>query len=109
HALACAIEQIDPGLHHIHVTFRQKPPEDWLKLPVGEWPPNAVKVNPLSFRAAVAAAGTWAGGRHTVVERPVTGSGSAAARSVRSVAAVVYELLGGKLSHAAVSGVEFEY
>jgi serine/threonine protein kinase/TPR repeat protein len=109
HALASGIEQIDPGLHHIHVTFPQKPPEDWLKLPVGEWPPNAVKVNPLSFRAAVAAAGTWAGGGETVVERPVTGSGSAAARSVRSVAAVVYELLGGKLSHAAVSGVEFEY
>jgi hypothetical protein len=109
HALASGIEQIDPGLHHIHVTFPQKPPEDWLKLPVTEWPPNAVKVNPLSFRAAVAAAGTWAGGGETVVERPAAGSGSAAARGVRSLAAIVYELLGGKLAHAAISETEFEY
>jgi TPR repeat protein len=109
HALASGIEQIDPGLHHVHVTFPQKPPEDWLKKPVTEWPPNAVKVNPLSFRAAVAAAGTWAGGGETVVERPVAGTGSAAARGVRSVAAIVYELLGGKLSHAAFSDAEFEY
>jgi serine/threonine protein kinase len=109
HALASGIEQIDPGLHHIHVTFPQKPPEDWLKMPVAEWPPNAVKVNPLSFRAAVAAAGTWAGGGETVIERPAAGTGSATARGVRSVAAIVYELLGGKLSHAAVSESEFEY
>jgi serine/threonine protein kinase/TPR repeat protein len=108
HALASGIEQIDPGLHHIHVTFREKPPEDWMKLPVSEWPPNAVKVNPLSFRAAAAAAGTWAGAQ-TVVEGPISGTGSATARGVRSVASVVYELLGGKLSHAALSGAAFEF
>jgi serine/threonine protein kinase len=108
HALASGIEQIDPGLHHIHVTFPQKPPEDWMKLPVSEWPPNAVKVNPLSFRAAAAAAGTWAGAQ-TVIEGPVASTGSAAARGIRSVAAIVYELLGGKLSHAALSGAAFEF
>jgi serine/threonine protein kinase/TPR repeat protein len=108
HALASGIEQIDPGLHHIHVTFPQKPPEDWMKLPVSEWPPNAVKVNPLSFRAAAAAAGTWASAQ-TVIEGPVAGSGSATARGIRSVASIVYELLGGKLSHAALSGAAFEF
>lgn len=109
HALASGIEQIDPGLHHIHVTFPQKPPEDWFKNPVSEWPPNAVKVNPLSFRAAVAAAGTWAGGGETVVDQPAAGTGSATARGIRAVASVVYELLGGKLSHAAATGSDFEY
>jgi len=67
-----------------------------------------VKVNPLSFRAAAAAAGTWAEGQ-TVVEAPAAGTGSAAARGVRAVAAIVYELLGGKISHAALSGVAFDF
>lgn len=108
HALSAGVEQIDPGLHHIQVTFPQKPEEGWLQKTQPEWPPHAVKLNPLSFKAAVAAGGTWAGNQ-TVVDAPVTSGGSVIARTIRSVAAIAYELLGGKISHAALGGGEFEF
>lgn len=101
HVLASGSEEIDPGLHHVLVTFPQKPDPDWIHRQQSEWPPHAVKVNPFSLRGAVAAG-------QTIVAEPTAASGSATARAVRAVAAIAYELLGGKLSASALSGEAFD-
>jgi serine/threonine protein kinase/TPR repeat protein len=103
HVLAAGSEEIDPGLHHVWLAFPQPPDPAWLRAPVGDWPPHAVKVNPFSLRGALAAGGA------TMVDAPVAASGSATARAVRAVAAIVYELLGGKVGGVALSGKGHEF
>jgi len=102
HVLAAGSEEIDPGLHHVLITFPNKPDTDWIHEPLAEWPPHAVKVNPFSLRGAVAAG-------QTIVEAPMALSGSATARAVRAVAAIAYELLGGKVSTRALSGEGMDF
>lgn len=101
HVLASGSEEIDPGLHHVLITFPQKPDPGWIHRPVSEWPPHAVKVNPFSLRGAVAAG-------QTIVDTPAAMAGSATERAVRALAAIAYELLGGKVSTRALSGEGFD-
>jgi hypothetical protein len=101
HVLASGSEEIDPGLHHVLITFPQKPDAGWIDRKQSEWPPHAVKVNPFSLRGAVAAG-------QTIVDTPAAMAGSATARAVRAVAAIAYELLGGKISARALSGEGFD-
>lgn len=101
HVLACGVEETEIALHRVLVTFQRKPPTDWLHQPHGMWPDHAVKVNPFSRRGAEAAGETWAGAQ-TQVDAP-RATGGAAGRAVRSLAAIAYELLGGKLSPAALA------
>jgi serine/threonine protein kinase len=101
HVLACGVEETEIALHRVLVTFSAKPPEDWLHQPHGMWPDHSVKVNPFSRRGAESAGETWAGAQ-TQVEAP-RATGGAAGRAVRSLAAIAYELLGGKLSPAALA------
>ncbi len=101
HVLACGVEETEVALHRVLVTFTGKPPENWLHQPHGMWPDHSVKVNPFSRRGAESAGETWAGAQ-TQVESP-RATGGAAGRAVRSLAAIAYELLGGKLSPAALA------
>jgi serine/threonine protein kinase/TPR repeat protein len=102
HVLASGSEEIDPGLHHVLITFPKKPETDWMHQPEAQWPPHAVKVNPFSLRGAVAAG-------QTIVEAPAAMAGSATARAIRAVALIAYELLGGKLSTKALSGAGYDF
>lgn len=101
HVLACGADDTEIALHRVLVSFPAKPPEDWLHQPHGRWPDHVVKINPLSRRGAESAGETWAGAQ-TMVDAP-RATGGAAGRAVRSLAAIAYELLGGKLSPAALA------
>ncbi|MEQ1862899.1 MAG: protein kinase, partial [Chthoniobacteraceae bacterium] len=108
HVLACGVDETEIALHRVMVGFPAKPGIDWLHEPHDRWPDHTVKINPLSRRGAVSAGETWAGGQ-TLVDAP-RATGGAAGRAVRSLAAVGYELLGGKLSPAdlAAGSVQFK-
>lgn len=101
HVLACGADDTEIALHRVLVTFPAPPPAEWLQQPHGMWPDHAVKINPLSRRGAESAGETWAGAQ-TMVDAP-RATGGAAGRAVRSLAAIAYELLGGKLSPAALA------
>jgi serine/threonine protein kinase/TPR repeat protein len=105
HVLASGIEEVEMALHQVLIAFGAEPPEGWLRQPVAEWPPHAIKIKPLSVRAAAAAGGTWVEEQTVIDSAPGTRTGGGAAqRAVRSLAMVVYELLGGKISHSALGG-----
>lgn len=101
HVLACGVEDTEIALHRVLIAFASKPADDWLHQKSGMWPDHEVKVNPFSRRGAESAGETWAGAQ-TMVEAPHT-TGGAAGRAVRSLASIAYELLGGKLSPAALA------
>jgi serine/threonine protein kinase/TPR repeat protein len=110
HILACGLDETDLALHQVLVAFSSKPEDGWIRQPAGTWPAHSIKINPLSSRGAVAAGETWAGGQ-TLVDAPKpTSPGGAAAKAVRALGAIAYELLGGKLSPAALAlgGIEFK-
>ncbi len=107
HVLACGADETEIALHRVLVTFPTKPVEDWLHQTHELWPDHVVKINPFSRRGAESAGETWAGAQ-TMVDAP-RATGGAAGRAVRSLAAIGYELLGGKLSPTALATGTVEF
>lgn len=108
HVTACGVEETELALHRVFVSFARKPEIDWLREGMGHWPDFTVKINPLSRRGAEAAGETWAGGQ-TMVDAPRPSAGGASEKAVRSLAAIAYELLGGKLSATGLALGTFDF
>jgi len=101
---------IDFSLNQIFVHFpdAEKEAERRLASPVDRWPQFLVKVNPLGITREFATSDTWAGGQTIVGDlaaAPRDPSGSSPRHSMQSLAAVVYELLGGTLSPVMIGGL----
>jgi len=107
HTLACGVEDTEIALHRVLIAFPSKPADDWLHQKSEMWPDHEVKINPFSRRGAESAGETWAGAQ-TMVDAPHA-AGGAAGRAVRSLASIAYELLGGKLSPAALATGSIEF
>jgi serine/threonine protein kinase len=100
---------LDFSLNQIFVHFPdgEKEPERRLATPVDRWPRFLVKLNALGITREFAASDTWAGGQTIVGDlaaAPRDPAGAPARLSMQSLAAVVYELLGGALSPVMAGG-----
>jgi serine/threonine protein kinase len=98
YALAANIESLELGLHHVLVHFpkRETAIEELLQQPVSSWPAFVVKINPLAtwrdlFMRNWAAGQTLVGGSSQEAHRSSAGR----AGTIRALAAIAYELLGG--------------
>ncbi len=99
YTLAAELTRLDLGLHHIFIHFEGPfARAALLRGPVAEWPAFSLKLNPLGMTRELSGAETYAGG-HTVVGGGRRGAEETDARAhaIQSLAAVVYELLGGAL------------
>jgi serine/threonine protein kinase/TPR repeat protein len=97
------------GQIFVHFPIAEKEPERRLATPVDRWPPFLVKINALGITREFATSDTWAGGQ-TVVggvapASPRDATGAPARHCIQSLAAVVYELLGGTLSPGMIGGL----
>ncbi|HEX4083372.1 MAG TPA: protein kinase [Chthoniobacteraceae bacterium] len=100
-AAARGLRHIDFSLGQIFVHFPgvEKEVERRLTMPVDRWPQFIVKVNALGITREFSSSDTWAGGQTMVGEAAARDSASPGGRhAMQSLAAVVYELLGGTLS-----------
>ena len=109
-ATARGFRHLDFSLHQILVHFpdAEKEPERRLATPVDRWPPFVVKVNPLGITREFATSDTWAGGQTIVGDLAAASRDPSEAPSrhhIQSLAAVVYELLGGTLSPVMIGGI----
>ena len=92
----------------IHFPNEEKEHERHLSTPVDHWPQFLVKINPLGITREFATSDTWAGGQTIVGDlaaAPHDPSGVPARHYIQSLAAVVYELLGGSLSPVMIGGL----
>jgi serine/threonine protein kinase len=107
HAARLGLRRVELALHQVFVHFPQAglAKEDLLRRPVAQWPPFALKLNPLTITRDLSASETWAG-RQTIVSglQAAPPEGDETSRTIQSLAAVVYELLGGTLSPFALKG-----
>jgi TPR repeat protein len=95
------------GLHQIQLHFLQPiEKEKLLHSPVSAWPPFELKLYPLAVTRDIAASQTWAGGQTMVggAASSVADGGDVRPQYIQSLAAVIYELLGGTLSPLALRG-----
>jgi serine/threonine protein kinase/TPR repeat protein len=103
------LRHLDFSLNQILIHFpdAEKEPERRLSTPVDRWPQFLVKVNPLGITREFATSDTWAGGQTIVGELAAARdpSGTPARHYIQSLAAVVYELLGGTLSPVMIGGL----
>jgi serine/threonine protein kinase/TPR repeat protein len=108
-ATARGFRHLDFSLNQIFVHFfePEKEPGRRLAIPVDRWPRFLVKVNPLGITRDFATSDTWAGGQTLVGEftaaPPRDLAGAPAGQAIQSLAAVVYELLGGAAGGQQVS------
>ena len=110
-ATARGFRHLDFSLNQILVHFpgAEKEPERRLTTPVDRWPQFLVKLNALGITREFATSDTWAGGQTIVGDlaaAPRDDAGSPSPRhAIQSLAAVVYELLGGTLSPLMIGGL----
>jgi serine/threonine protein kinase/TPR repeat protein len=109
-ATAHGLRHVDFSLNQIlvHFTGAEKEPERRLATPVDRWPQFLVKVNALGITREFATSDTWAGGQTIVGDlaaAPRDPTGAPARHYIQSLAAVVYELLGGTLSPVMIGGL----
>ena len=102
HAVKAGLKRLDLALHQIffHFEGERVSRETLLPRELDQWPPFAVKLNPLGITRELSLSETWAG-RQTIVG----GSSGPAAETLdsrilylQSLGAIVYELLGGTLA-----------
>jgi serine/threonine protein kinase len=107
-ATARGFRNLDFSLNQTFVHFpgTENEPERRLATPVDRWPEFLVKVNPLGITREFAASDTWAGGQTIVSDfaSPREAAGASGRTCIQSLAAVVYELLGGAVSAVMTGG-----
>jgi serine/threonine protein kinase len=102
-ATARGFRRLDFSLNQtlVHFPGLEKEPERRLTTPVDHWAQFFVKVNPLGITREFATSDTWAGGQTIVSDFAAAArdpAGAPARNYIQSLAAVVYELLGGTVS-----------
>ena len=104
HALGLGLGGLEFGLHQVFIHFSQAVQKDTLlRAPLASWPAFVLKLYPLGFKGDLASSQTWAGGQ-TMVEGGKAEGVELRPRYIQSLAALVYELLGGTLSPVALGG-----
>jgi serine/threonine protein kinase/TPR repeat protein len=104
HAIANGLDRIDLGLHQIHVVFAEpaEDQEERMRQPIEEWPPFTLKLNPMAISCEISQSETWAGGQTLVGRGPEAAAVGAPVNPgvahTRSLAVLIYELLGGSVS-----------
>ena len=107
-AIGRGFRHLDFSLSQILVHFPDGEPERRLATPVDHWPAFFVKINPLGITREFATSDTWAGGQTIVGDLAAASRDPADAPSrqyIQSLAAVVYETLGGTLSPVMIGGL----
>ncbi len=108
HALGLGLMGLEFGLHQVQLHFLQPiEKEKVLHSPVSVWPAIELKLYPLAVTRDIAASQTWAGGQ-TMVGGAASSAGDGGdvrPQYIQSLAAVIYELLGGTLSPLALRSV----
>ncbi|MGA3172167.1 MAG: protein kinase [Chthoniobacteraceae bacterium] len=113
-AMERGLRHVDFSLSQVFIHFPggEKEPERRLAIPVDRWPQFQVKINALGITREFATSDTWAGGQ-TIVGGVAgagriggeEGEGGGPRHYIQSLAAVVYELLGGTLSPVVIGGL----
>ena len=103
HALACGLTQLDVALHQIFLHFPGIAPakEQLAREPLADSVELSVKVHPLGITRDLALSGAVADGQTIVgggIPAAAANETSVQLRTVRALAAVTYELLGGNVS-----------
>ena len=107
HAIGLGLTGLEFGLHQIQIHFSQPfDREKLLHAPLQTWPPFSLKLYPLGSTRGIAASQTWAGAQTMVDcgDQKPSGSTDMRVQYVQSLAAVIYELLGGTFSPLAFRG-----
>ncbi len=104
YAVSAGVKRLSLALHQILVHFPggMEAGRNLREIPVTDWPPYVVKLNPLNISADSSLSETWAGERTMVADESVAVPGEAAnplGASVHGLGNVAYQLLGGKLDH----------
>jgi serine/threonine protein kinase/TPR repeat protein len=107
HATRAGLRRLDLALHQVFIAFATPAvaKDEVMRRPVQSWPTFALKLNPLGITRELSASETWAGGQTIVsdVAAPQPERENAANGSIRALAAIVYELLGGTLTPFALN------
>jgi serine/threonine protein kinase len=110
-AIARGFRHLDFSLSQVHVHFpeREQEPDRFMATPVDRWPQFLVKINSLGITREFSTSDTWAGGQTIVGDLAAAPrrdpSGAPARHYIQSLAAVVYDLLGGTLSPVMIGGL----
>jgi TPR repeat protein len=102
-ALQHGVERLDLALHQIHLEFSTPLADldELLRQPLENWPPFEVKVNPMSITRELTLSQTWAGGQTLIggsAEITAAAPVEPGVAHTRTLAVLVYELLGGSVS-----------
>jgi len=107
HATRAGLRRLDLALHQVFVAFSTPAVarDEVMRRPVESWPTFTLKLNPLGITRELSASETWAGGQTIVsdVAAAKPERESLANASIRALAAIVYELLGGTLTPFALN------
>ena len=107
YALKRGLTGLEFGLHQMMVHFDAPFEKDkLLRAPMGKWPTFTLKLYPLGVTRDLNTGRTWAGGQ-TMVGGAMPGDADevdAKGRYIRSLATVIYELLGGTISPLMLGG-----
>jgi serine/threonine protein kinase/TPR repeat protein len=107
HATRAGLRHLDLALHQVFVAFATPAvaKDEVMRRPVESWPTFTLKLNPLGITRELSASETWAGGQTIVtdVAAPQPERENPANASIRALAAIVYELLGGTLTPFALN------